>query len=400
MVGLLGQNQLQNFFQNGLLGLGGPSAALGTALPENSMQQFYDPAAMKQYQLKRGLLGAGIGLLAQEPTIAPQNIGTQIGKGLGVGLLAADNAQQDYTQNALLASQMADQQSQREADMAQQQAMDAWQKSLPPQAQSLAGAFPQQVAIQQAQAMFAPPPQMQTEITDINGHRVIVDKRSGQVIKDLGPSPSNRNSAPTGYQFTADGRGVERIPGYRDTQLEADLRKQFDAQTAPFRDVRDAYNRIQSSANNPTPAGDLALIYNYMKMLDPGSVVRESEFAMAAATGSYGERIKAAVNRVSNGQRLSEAERADFLDRSHQLYGQQESTFNALKDQYTGIATRNGLAPENVVVTPLANPAPSAAGGPPAEAVADLKADPSPQAMQEFDAVFGQGAAQRVLQGQ
>jgi hypothetical protein len=159
MVGLLGQNQLQNFFQNGLLGLGGPSAALGTQLPDNSMQQFYDPEAMKRYQLKRGLLGAGVGMLAQEPTIAPQNIGTQIGKGLGVGLLAADNAQQDYTQNALLASQMADQQSQREADMQQQQAMDSWLNTLPPDQRRLAEAFPQAVASQQAQAWYAPPSQ-------------------------------------------------------------------------------------------------------------------------------------------------------------------------------------------------------------------------------------------------
>lgn len=398
MVGLLGQNALQNFFQNGLLGLGGPSAALGTQLPENSMQQFYDPAAMKRYQLKRGLLGAGIGMLAQEPTVAPQNLGSTIGKGLGVGLLAADNAGQEYTQNALLGSQLAQQQSDREAQMAQDQAMNLWVNSLPENQRALAGAFPQQVATQQAQQMFQPPPQATPEITDVNGHRVIVDKRTGQVIKDLGPSPSNRNSAPTGYEFQPDG-SLRRIKGYRDTQLESDLRGQFNGQTKDFRDVRDSFNRVQASANNPSAAGDLALIYNYMKMLDPGSVVRESEFAIAAATGSYGERFKAAAAKVMNGQRLSDAERADFLDRAHQLYGQQEQTFNSLADQYRTLATRNELDPQNVVVMPLANPSPSAAAGPPAEAVSQLQADPSPEAQQEFDQIFGQGAAQRALQG-
>ncbi|MEM8882399.1 MAG: hypothetical protein AAGC82_17565, partial [Pseudomonadota bacterium] len=67
-------------------------------------------------------------------------------------------------------------------------------------------------------------------------------------------------------------------PDFSDRQ---GLRKEFIGQTTvkDFRKQAEAFGRIDASAFEPSPAGDLALIFNYMKVLDPGSVVRESEFA-------------------------------------------------------------------------------------------------------------------------
>ena len=48
--------------------------------------------------------------------------------------------------------------------------------------------------------------------------------------------------------------------------------------------------------------------------------------------------------------------RADFLARSEQLYGEQEQTFQSLADQYSETATRNGLDPQNIILTPRKNP--------------------------------------------
>ncbi|MDQ2999877.1 MAG: hypothetical protein M3Y08_01250 [Fibrobacterota bacterium] len=104
---------------------------------------------------------------------------------------------------------------------------------------------------------------------------------------------------------------------------EQKLQDKFLGQTKDFREVRDAYGRIQVSAKDPSPAGDLSLIFNYMKMLDPSSTVREGEFATAAASGSYGDRIQAAASKLVNGERLSPDQRADFLARSKSLYAQQ-----------------------------------------------------------------------------
>jgi len=128
------------------------------------------------------------------------------------------------------------------------------------------------------------------------------------------------------------------------------LRDEFIQQSKDFVKVRDAYGRIVTSGDDPSPAGDLALIFNYMKVLDPGSVVRESEFKTAAASGALGERMKAAFGRVASGERLSAAMRADFVDRGKRLYVKQAEHHQMLRQQYEGLAGRADVKPKDVLV--------------------------------------------------
>ena len=131
---------------------------------------------------------------------------------------------------------------------------------------------------------------------------------------------------------------------------EAKLRDDYNQLSKTFIGVRDAHQRVMASANDPSAAGDLALIFNYMKVLDPTSVVRESEFAQAARTGAFGERIKSAVEQVISGKRLSNEIRRDFLDRSGRLYSDAETNQVDLEKRFTDISTRSKVNPENVVI--------------------------------------------------
>jgi len=128
------------------------------------------------------------------------------------------------------------------------------------------------------------------------------------------------------------------------------LRKEFLAQSKEYQKVRDAYTRVVNSTKDPSPAGDLSLIFNYMKMLDPGSVVRESEFATAASSGSFGERIQAATQKVLSGERLSPNMRADFVKKSGALMEGMQKQHMKREANYTGIAGKNGLPVDEVVV--------------------------------------------------
>lgn len=147
--------------------------------------------------------------------------------------------------------------------------------------------------------------------------------------------------------------GPERIaqpsPGYKDLKSQATVEKGirggYTGITAPFRKVRDSWARVQASSKNPTPAGDLSMIFNYMKMLDPGSVVRESEFQTAAESGSYGERIRAAVGRIRTGKRLTKAMRDDFRTKAESLYARQDSQYQSTLKTYRGIAKGLGVDP-------------------------------------------------------
>jgi hypothetical protein len=126
------------------------------------------------------------------------------------------------------------------------------------------------------------------------------------------------------------------------------LRKDFNSQSKEFIKVRDAYGRIKASATDPSAAGDLALIFNYMKVLDPGSTVREGEFATAQNSGSVPDRIRAQYNNIIEGTRLSQNQRDDFVDRAGKLYKSQRNFQNTLRKEFSTTAQSFGLDPLTV----------------------------------------------------
>ena len=132
----------------------------------------------------------------------------------------------------------------------------------------------------------------------------------------------------------------------------AELRKEFQNQSKGFQQVRDSFNRIQTSAQSPTPAGDLSMLYNYMKMLDPGSVVRESEFRSAATAKPMLERLGLSFDAVSSlwsGQKMTPGMRQDFLSRANQLYSAEAQQHGKRVNEYKRLATGQGLNPANVI---------------------------------------------------
>ena len=138
-------------------------------------------------------------------------------------------------------------------------------------------------------------------------------------------------------------------PAAKNFTQEQQLRTQFDGLTKDYRSVKDAYNRVQSSASNPSAAGDLSLIFNYMKMLDPGSTVREGEFATAQNATGVPQRVLNSYNKTMKGERLSESQRKDFLGQTKNLFAAQEKTFKQVKNKYTNIAKEYDLNPTNIV---------------------------------------------------
>ena len=127
------------------------------------------------------------------------------------------------------------------------------------------------------------------------------------------------------------------------------LRDEHQKLSKSFIDVRDSYGRIQESAKDPSAAGDLALIFNYMKMLDPGSTVREGEFATAQNAAGVPERVVSMYNRAMSGERLADNTRSDFLKRSGSLYKRQLTSQRDLDKTYKALANRLKVDPDLVI---------------------------------------------------
>ena len=105
------------------------------------------------------------------------------------------------------------------------------------------------------------------------------------------------------------------------------LRKDIMAVSKDFRQVNAAFKRIEKGGRKGTAASDISLIFNFMKINDPGSTVREGEFATAQNAAGVPERAINLYNSLLKGTRLSPEQRNDFLSSAKDLVdGQREAT--------------------------------------------------------------------------
>lgn len=218
-------------------------------------------------------------------------------------------------------------------------------------------------------AVEAIPGVTKPQTSTVGPGQVLVDQSTGREIyrapiadKDrYEPIKSSKSGTVTGIYDKVEGRLLSPEEAQRrgvtpaqagaadNFDDEHKLRQEFDGLTKDYREIDGAYNRIGASAKDPSAAGDLAMIFNYMKMLDPGSVVREGEFATAQNAAGVDQRIAAQYNRLLNGERLTEATRADFIDRANRLYAAETNRFNQRADQFRDVAKGYGFDPDKIV---------------------------------------------------
>ena len=126
------------------------------------------------------------------------------------------------------------------------------------------------------------------------------------------------------------------------------IRKEFTKQSGDFIQMRDAFNKIQSASN--TGPGDVSLIFSFMKIIDPGSTVREGEFATAEETAGIPTRITNLYNKALEGDRLGQEQRDAFKSEAGNLFNAQLQTQRQLEGVFRSLATRQDIDPANVVL--------------------------------------------------
>jgi hypothetical protein len=157
------------------------------------------------------------------------------------------------------------------------------------------------------------------------------------------------------------------------TNTALKLADDYRLESKDFTTMNQAMRRVVASATNPSAAGDMALLYSYMKILDPGSVVRESEFATAAQSGSLPQQIQGAATKLLSGQRLTPEQRTDFVNRARALYTEADNSNKAVRESYTQRAKKFNVDP-SLIFTDLGAPEPAGGAGPKA---GDVKTFPN-----------------------
>lgn len=102
------------------------------------------------------------------------------------------------------------------------------------------------------------------------------------------------------------------------------------------------------AVTSDTGAGDISLIFGYMKLLDPQSTVREGEFATASEAGGSADKLLNAYNKAINGERLTPQVRQQFREEANKLLGVYRSQFSKERDRFRGMAKKRGADPDDV----------------------------------------------------
>lgn len=149
----------------------------------------------------------------------------------------------------------------------------------------------------------------------------------------------------------------------------AGMRKEFEAKSETFSTIRANKAKIDALAQQPAnSANDLAILYSYIKLLDPGSVVREGEVQLSR-DGSVPDQIVSEYRRLftTEGSRLGPNVRQQIVQNSGTIFESGLQSQRGLQERYSGLAQRAGFNPEDVVqdyTAPQQSAAPGSGGKP------------------------------------
>jgi hypothetical protein len=144
------------------------------------------------------------------------------------------------------------------------------------------------------------------------------------------------------------------------SQEEDKLRDDFNS--APpvkaYRIVVPMLESAKDAATRPTRAADLNLVYAFAKLMDPDSVVRESETAGVVATASVADRLGAYIGQLNGQAMLNPDVRAKLMSELNSRFKSLDESYQTHVKAYTGIAERRGYDPNNIIV-PIRGPKPA-----------------------------------------
>tara|TARA_R110002020_G_scaffold316829_1_gene532188 strand:- start:449 stop:1507 length:1059 start_codon:yes stop_codon:yes gene_type:complete len=129
--------------------------------------------------------------------------------------------------------------------------------------------------------------------------------------------------------------------------LRADFTKEKPVQELDV--VKVSFDKVRQSAATATPAGDVQLIFSFMKVLDPGSIVRESEFEQAGNTGGLPVRIQNWYDKLVKGTGLQQPQRDELVKQAKIAATAQLKATGGKIDFYKKLAETRGIPIEQII---------------------------------------------------
>jgi hypothetical protein len=108
-------------------------------------------------------------------------------------------------------------------------------------------------------------------------------------------------------------------------------------------------NELGVGTKKYTPSDDIALVFAFMKTLDPTSTVGPTEYATASKAGGVPEAIRNTYNRLKDGEFLTDDQRRNFIDTARKNYNGISKEAENIASNYRLMAKDRDI-PEHLVV--------------------------------------------------
>ena len=148
----------------------------------------------------------------------------------------------------------------------------------------------------------------------------------------------------------------------RATNLRNELTKRSDKIQEGTRHAETVLTLLTDPTIAQDPTKQVSLVFAFGKMLDPESVVRESEYALIAQARGMFESLLQKPDQIMTGARLAPNQLASMRQIAQQLFAGSTQRRNDLMEYYRGIAQRNNIPVEDVL--PMGASAAPGGGGP------------------------------------
>ena len=175
----------------------------------------------------------------------------------------------------------------------------------------------------------------------------------GKKIKELYPQYAKVDDALLGQKFMLKhgDKGLQSLglSTTDNTKESATLRKEFSKETKDlgFKELQSSWDKVSNAEK--TGAGDLTVIYSYIKALDPTTAVREGEINLTKAAESIPSNIIRAYQRAKQGKVMSPQLRDQMTSEIGRMYNERAKKQQELNAFYSGLATDMGVKPNDVI---------------------------------------------------
>jgi hypothetical protein len=111
--------------------------------------------------------------------------------------------------------------------------------------------------------------------------------------------------------------------------------EKYDKGGEGYKAAKEGYLKFLSAIDDKTGIGDMAAIIQFVKTLDPGSVVREGEFAIAAGSFGLFNQLLAKADSITTGAKLTDAAREEMRSLATELIQSYDPIIEARYNKYT-----------------------------------------------------------------